>query len=46
MPTGTPVGGAGTTGNQKGTVQALPAAGRLKPVFAGAVAFSRPARMH
>ena len=47
MPIGTmPVGGAGTTGNQKGTVHALPGAGRLKPVFAGALAFRRPARMH
>jgi hypothetical protein len=47
VPTGTmPVGGAGTTGNQKGTVQALPPATRLKPVFAGALAFRRPARTH
>jgi hypothetical protein len=47
MPSGAmPVGGAGTAGNQRGTVQALPPASRLKPVFAGALAFRRPTRMH
>jgi hypothetical protein len=40
MPSGTmPVGGAGTAGNQRGTVQALPTA-------SGALAFRGPARTH
>jgi hypothetical protein len=47
MPSGTmPVGGVGAAGNQRGTVRALPPASRLKPVFVGALAFRRPARIH
>jgi hypothetical protein len=38
------VGGAGTAGNPRGTVQALPAASKVKPVFAGAAALGRHVR--